>query len=412
MKKKGFTLIELLAVIVILVIISVIAIPRILNVVEEAKKGSAEASALGYIDAVEKQIMINATSKQYAEIGNGTYDLPMAASYGVNVKGETPTDGEVVIENSKVSSYEIYISGYIITFDGTTREIEKDIPEECTEYEENEVVYTRTAQGTEVIPALKCTGKYKLEVWGAQGGNVKDGLGGYGGYSVGTIKLKKNQQLSVTVGSAGSNWSSSTYGYNGGGAGGGGSQANDGSSGVSGASGGGATHIAYEKIGDGLLKDYKDNVNKIIIVAGGGGGIWYSWGRPNSINGTGGAGGGYMGADGVINTTETNRIGTGGTQTSGAAFGQGGGNYSGGGGGFYGGKPGNSIDGSASGGGSGYIGNTKLKNKKMVMFTNDDKYVSNDPATKTEKTNQYSTNPEPNKAKSGSGAAKITYVGN
>jgi type IV pilus assembly protein PilA len=56
---KGFTLIELLAVIVILAIIALIATPTILNVIETARKGSAESSALGYIDAIEKQIAID-----------------------------------------------------------------------------------------------------------------------------------------------------------------------------------------------------------------------------------------------------------------------------------------------------------------------------------------------------------------
>ena len=57
--KKGFTLIELLAVIVILAIIALIATPMILGVIETARKGAAKTSALGYLDAVEKQIMIN-----------------------------------------------------------------------------------------------------------------------------------------------------------------------------------------------------------------------------------------------------------------------------------------------------------------------------------------------------------------
>ena len=56
MKKKGFTLVELLAVIVILAIIALIATPIILGVIETSKKGASENSALGYLDAVEKQI--------------------------------------------------------------------------------------------------------------------------------------------------------------------------------------------------------------------------------------------------------------------------------------------------------------------------------------------------------------------
>ena len=59
MKKRGFTLVELLAVIVILAIIAIIATPIILGVIETSKKGATENSALGYLDAVEKQIAIN-----------------------------------------------------------------------------------------------------------------------------------------------------------------------------------------------------------------------------------------------------------------------------------------------------------------------------------------------------------------
>ena len=58
MKKKGFTLIELLAVIVILAIIAIIATPTIVGVIEKARTGAAKASALGYIDAVEKYMAL------------------------------------------------------------------------------------------------------------------------------------------------------------------------------------------------------------------------------------------------------------------------------------------------------------------------------------------------------------------
>ena len=77
MKQKGFTLIELLAVIVILAIIALIAIPRITKVVEEAKKGSAEASAYWYIDAVEKYVMLHQIDKNKSkyDLKDNTYDL-------------------------------------------------------------------------------------------------------------------------------------------------------------------------------------------------------------------------------------------------------------------------------------------------------------------------------------------------
>ena len=92
MKKKGFTLIELLAVIVILAIIALIATPTILGVIEKAKKGAAESSALGYIDAVEKQIAINALDSSKTNIVDAVYETDDLNSdtYGVTVKGNKP----------------------------------------------------------------------------------------------------------------------------------------------------------------------------------------------------------------------------------------------------------------------------------------------------------------------------------
>ena len=58
--KRGFTLIELLAVIVILAIILLIAMPIILNVISEAKKGAFESTARGLMKTVENEYMKNA----------------------------------------------------------------------------------------------------------------------------------------------------------------------------------------------------------------------------------------------------------------------------------------------------------------------------------------------------------------
>ena len=108
MKNKGFTLIELLAVIVILAIIALIATPMILGVIDTAKRGSAESSTLGYVEAVEKSSLINVIEKGtgYAD---GVYDvdgknLKQSGSvvYTIDYKGDTATgtleikDGEVI----------------------------------------------------------------------------------------------------------------------------------------------------------------------------------------------------------------------------------------------------------------------------------------------------------------------------
>ena len=121
MNKKGFTLIELLAVIVILAIIAIIAVPQILGVVEKSRKSSAESSALGYIDAVEKQMMINELATDKTKITSGVYDVPMASTYGVKVKGQAPTSGWLEIANNKVERYSFVIGKYVVSYDGTDK---------------------------------------------------------------------------------------------------------------------------------------------------------------------------------------------------------------------------------------------------------------------------------------------------
>src|SRR5574344_467794 len=136
--------------------------------------------------------------------------------------------------------------------------------------------------GEQTFTAL-FTGKYKLEVWGAQGGGNGSGTGGYGGYSSGYINLNKNQIVYINVGGVGiactygAGSCKSSGGYNGGGYAYSSDQYTSG--------GGGATHIA---LSTGLLSTLSSNVSSIIIVAGGGGGGgYYSTGY-----GYGGSGGG------------------------------------------------------------------------------------------------------------------------
>lgn len=98
---KGFTLIELLAVIVILAIIALIATPIILGVIDTAKKGSAEASALAYVKAVEDQIVIGQVTGEVIDIpstGEQTYTVDQLP---VEVKGAKPEANSSLVIDSK-----------------------------------------------------------------------------------------------------------------------------------------------------------------------------------------------------------------------------------------------------------------------------------------------------------------------
>ena len=133
MKNKGFTLIELLAVIVILAIIALIATPTILGVVETARKGAAESSVLGYVDAVEKQAMINEMDdKTDNDISEGNFTIAQLKTAKVSVKGQAPTavvsgttgtpaeDGTLAISAGEVGDARFTLGKYTVQYTKST----------------------------------------------------------------------------------------------------------------------------------------------------------------------------------------------------------------------------------------------------------------------------------------------------
>ena len=230
--------------------------------------------------------------------------------------------------------------------------------------------YTGSTQSKTLKP-----GTYTIECWGGQGGSYNSYIGGYGGYSKGTITLTKATTVYISVGGAGSS-SSTAAGFNGGG------------TGISsGRGGGGATDV---RIG-------QNSLYSRVIVAGGGGGAGVTSANANPC----GCGGGEYGGDGYYNnttgsyTTGQNRSGGSASQTAGgitwntgaqATFGQGGkaSGYScgGGGGGWYGGggayDSDSDSDGRWGGGGSGYVyTSATAKNYPNGCLLNSTYYLTN-----------------------------------
>ena len=124
MKNKGFTLIELLAVIVILAIIALIATPTILGVVENARKGAAESTVLGYVDAIEKQVMINEMDSDTSnDITNTEYTISDLDAKKVSVKGNKPSlsgTNKVTITNGEVQDTTFTVGKYTVKYTKST----------------------------------------------------------------------------------------------------------------------------------------------------------------------------------------------------------------------------------------------------------------------------------------------------
>ena len=114
--KKGFTLIELLAVILILGIIALIAVPQVTNTIEKSKKGAVETSCKHYIDAVTNAIGLNQLDEDESnDINDGTHSVSQLT---VDISGEAPQSGTVVIEEGSVKNANFTINGYSVTYAG------------------------------------------------------------------------------------------------------------------------------------------------------------------------------------------------------------------------------------------------------------------------------------------------------
>ena len=115
---KGFTLIELLAIIVILAIIAVITVPIILNVIDNAKKGTAKDSAYGYKDAINKYYVSGMLEDESIKL-SGDYNVVdgKLGEYDIPFSGTKPTSGYLTFENNALTSGCLTIDEYKVTFD-------------------------------------------------------------------------------------------------------------------------------------------------------------------------------------------------------------------------------------------------------------------------------------------------------
>lgn len=258
--------------------------------------------------------------------------------------------------------------------------------------------------GSEQEYIAQYRGYYKIEAWGAQGGNST--YGGKGGYTSGVIKLNKGAQFYIYVGGMGPSNATTINvgGYNGGGYSGNNSGSNS-------YGGGGATDI---RISNGLWNDATGLNNRIMVAAGGAG-------TAAALTTKAGDGGGLIGGNGTSSNSTYNNsthlpIGSGQiaagftyeTTVRAGSFGYAiqsntGGWGGGGGGGYYGGGNGHGTTGA---GGSSFISG----------YAGVDAITSSTDRTHTANTLHYSNKYFMNgKMESGvnegDGKAKITYLG-
>ena len=289
MKKnnKGFTLVELMAVIIILLTITLITILTF-------SKNIEKSNLMAFID--EANTIAKAANNKYFtdkvlepnrrdDLYNGTKSGKVCYSIKDHLIGpyvqkdkKFNYSGSVEICYGSECSYQYKIwltNGDHYYLNGKTKfDDKKDVEYNLTsdyfyscDYDTiGSSIGTNTSaefdfsNSEKKFTVLK-DGRYRIELWGAQGGSKKPYVGGYGGYTQTEVQLSKGQELYINVGGQGQSDCTDNNcpgGYNGGGSGT-----------ASSASGGGATSVATKS---GLISEI--NEKYLISVAGGGGGAF------------------------------------------------------------------------------------------------------------------------------------------
>ncbi|MCR5223596.1 MAG: InlB B-repeat-containing protein [Bacilli bacterium] len=397
----------------------------------------------GWYTAASGGTKIVSTTKVAITSAQTLYAQWTANSYTVNFNangGTTPTASKSVTYNSTYgtlptptpsSSSYIFTGWYTATSGGSevTSSTKVVITSAQTLYAHYSLkVNNFTYTGREQTFTVPCVGTYRLELWGAQGGNSANGtsIGGKGGYTSGVIQLKKDQKLYIYTGRTAYGSYNRTGGWNGGG--------NSIDEYSQSAAGGGSTDV---RLVNGSWNDFNSLKSRIMVAAGGGGAASALSGN-SSYSGHGGAAGGLNGYTGVTFSGSTSQTGGGASQTTAGGsggFGYGGagtGSQSAGGGGGYFGGGGASYC-APAGGGSSFIsghtgcnailesstsGSVRTSNQSVhyskLIFTNT-VMIDGTGYNWTNVKGSYVGQPQPDGTTSaghtGNGYARITYLG-
>ena len=123
--KRGFTLIELLAVIIILAIIALIATPIITNVVNDAKKSTAESEANLIVSGINNNCAIKDMQVQMGVSGATACGstLTKADVEGMVDLGNADVIENVTLTNGRVTGITVVSNGFkVVMTSGTWQE--------------------------------------------------------------------------------------------------------------------------------------------------------------------------------------------------------------------------------------------------------------------------------------------------
>lgn len=122
--KKGFTYIDILLIFGIFLVGCIIITPIVLNRLESYEIEKVTQDAYGYIDTVDKQIILNSLDNNSSnDIKDGVYGISDLNALDVLFRGTIPTGGTVSIEGGYVKDYTLEYNRYTVNYDEEIKDV-------------------------------------------------------------------------------------------------------------------------------------------------------------------------------------------------------------------------------------------------------------------------------------------------
>lgn len=324
-KQKGITLISLVITIILMLILAGVVITLALGnngLIGKAKEAKEETNKQTAIEEINLKIT-NSIMKKYAEeqrdptlqeLANDFCEDNEIEYVELTSKKIASLDKIEIGENKsfftklKKYPYEFEINGQLqlanINGKSESTLIKNGCPiniKKIVESDKNTILSYSNENNPQkyIVPE---NGYYKIECWGASGGNAGSAIGGKGAYTSGIIYLSKNEEIWAYVGEQGKNGvvsgSAMDGTFNGGGPCGGTNAYGTLST------GGGATDI---RLIDGEWNNF-NSLKSRIMVAAGGGGACRMLGSGSWLNVNGGYGGTDKGENSKRVTTNRSQL--------------------------------------------------------------------------------------------------------
>ena len=161
--KRGFTLVELLAVIAILAILVIIALPNVLNLYNDAKKGSFQTEVQTIYKTAQQEFLLGGKEVEYYRSAGNACSTSGTTLKSLSLQGTKSIDYYIKIDaNGNIKEYYVADAAFAFSYKASDEDIALSVDEIGDDNHSIIVLADQPTEGnkhTAVVSAIngKCT---------------------------------------------------------------------------------------------------------------------------------------------------------------------------------------------------------------------------------------------------------------